>query len=111
MSAANFNVTGRWIVSQSNGFDVHFALAQDPLRDTVEGTATYTPGDVPTIRNGVTGNVIGDVFHVVVSWSTGSKGDYYATLGADGRLRGTTHDLGDPRSQATLISDREFQRL
>ena len=89
------SVTGRWIAHQSNGFDVHFALEQDPLRNTVAGTATYTPGDVPSKpkeQDGVKGEVtevIGDHFHVVVSWSDGKQGDYHGILSPDGILRGT----------------------
>ena len=104
---AAFDVRGDWIAHQSNGFDVHFNLSQNG--DSLSGSATVTPGGNPSDR--VSGEVVGNDFHVVVFWRGGPTGDYAGTFGSDTRLRGLTFDVNNHQSQASWFSDKQFRRV
>ena len=111
---AGFNINGQWIAHQSNGFDVSFNLqvitGQDSngqVRPLVNGTAKQTQAGGPsgTVKEGQLSET---EFNVLVNWDGGSRGEYFATFGSDGRLRGLTRDIDHPQSQATWFSQKQF---
>jgi hypothetical protein len=113
---AGFKIDGQWIAHQSNGFDVRFDLkvttGQDSnghVRPLVHGNATQTAQGVGgDVKDGFLSET---ELNVVVNWQGGARGEYFATFGGDGRLRGLTRDVDHPESQATWFSDRQFQRV
>jgi hypothetical protein len=98
------DVSGRWVIHQSNGFEVAFDIVQNS-DGGLHGSGKVTGG---LEANGI-GQVSDDAFLFVVDWhNNGGGGDYNGTFDPVGRLTGITHDLANASSQATWYSDRFF---
>jgi hypothetical protein len=103
---AEFDVTGEWVVHQSNGTDVNFHIRPTKGDFTkLDVEASYSGG-----RAQGKGEVSGNDFWAEVDWEAGPVGRYTGTFDADGFLNGETFDRTNPSSRATWHTDQNFRR-
>jgi hypothetical protein len=98
-----WNVSGPWSISQTNGFAITFILQQK--QDALTGTADNGSGPVPVI-----GTMHDNQLAMTVSWASGGAGRYTATMNPSGLLiEGFTHNLSMPSSTATWSTAEQFK--
>jgi hypothetical protein len=100
-ACAQSSVTGTWTVTQSNlpaGTPFTFQLQQSGT--SVSGVATYDTGSGP-VTGSVSGSELNNQFHVVITWSATSAGDYTATVAGGQMSNGFTFDVDNTWSTAT----------
>ncbi|MFL5624586.1 MAG: hypothetical protein ACJ788_03220 [Ktedonobacteraceae bacterium] len=94
-----WDLSGRWAITQSNGYNPSFDLHQKDQQ--LEGQAT-----LGSAVGALTGSVIHDHFDVLVTWPTNrdgspSLGRYTGQIVAGEITTGETHDEVRPTSHAT----------
>ncbi len=112
---SQWNVSGQWMMEQSDGLTVYVTLRQSGK--TVTGTATYSTTKDPegllapfkgkdfVSGNGlVSGNIAGDDFFAEIRWSSTSIGVYRGKVGSQGRIEGSVYDKGASSRKMTWVS-------
>lgn len=101
-----WNVTGPWTISQSNGTTVRMNLEQNATHLQGVGEYSYYNNDeekVQTVGGPVDGYLEhGSLVRVTAYWSNSSAGVYTGQVGADGSMSGFTVDKNDPGNKATF---------
>ena len=98
-----WNVSGTWSISQSNGFSITFIVQQK--QDALMGTADNGSGPVPVV-----GTLRDNQLAMTVSWAWGGAGRYTATMSPSGQLiEGFTQNLSIPSSTATWSTVDQFE--
>lgn len=113
-ACAQWEVSGAWTIAQTNGYLPKFTLTQRGAE--LQGKAEYTvvtPSCAVTAtcrptRGSADGTITGNAFKLNVYWGNGTIGIYSGTVGAQGRIEGTTQDKMNPRSMASWYSKRTF---
>jgi hypothetical protein len=85
-ACAEFDVTGPWTGSQSNGIAITFEFTENGQE--LGGTAAYSGG-----RGAVSGTNVNNKLDFTVSWSSGIQGHYSGTVTGNS-LSGTTTSNG-----------------
>jgi hypothetical protein len=96
-----WDVSGNWVLKQSNGFAIELRLNQNGKELT--GTADAKSGGY---SDKVQGNIEGNDFYVSIPWGFKRTrvGVYRGTIGSSGRIDGTTYDEKHPQVKATWFS-------
>jgi len=98
-----WNVSGTWSISQSNGFYITFIVQEK--QDVLTGTADNGSGPVPMV-----GTLRANELAMTVSWASGGAGRYTATMSPSGQLtEGFTQNLSMPSSTATWNTVAQFE--
>lgn len=105
---AQWNLNGRWVLSQTNGYRTELDLRQAPgggiigqasygdtHKDTGVGTHFGLGGNGP-----VSGKIVGNKLTLVAEWTDGSTGEYIGEVGAEGQLTGITRDQKNRKNAA-----------
>jgi hypothetical protein len=100
---AEFDVSGDWEASQSNGFVVKFDLQQTGM--LVRGLASHSRGSV---RGMAEGAVRENQFVLSVQWDNGTIGEYKGTFNVIGCLTGVTFDVNRPENQARWLASKIY---
>jgi hypothetical protein len=102
-----WDVSGSWMVRQSNGSAMQVELTQSGT--TLSGEAKNYPGGYDWVN--VSGSILGNDFYLRVRWNVAgtSIGVYRGKVGAGGRLNGTTYDEAKPSEKATWVSERAMK--
>jgi hypothetical protein len=103
---AYLDVAGEWSIWQSNGALVTFTIEQ--RGGELTGSAINHELLTPPRSMEARGTVTDREFAFDVSWDNGTRGRYTGTLQSNGTLSGFTFDAMHPGSQATWVSQREF---
>lgn len=118
-SCAQWDASGAWSLTQSNGQGVRVSLQQDG--STITGSAQWPQitknspvlgigqrGDDIVLHDGsVDGVINGNRFEVQIYWSRGrgAIGVYTGEIGPQGRIEGRTYNRQNPSEQATWFSN------
>jgi len=115
---AEWDVSGRWYITQSNVGSVVFDVSQRGKVVTGKAGWSELVGGEPILgiiqrgkdpafyKGSVDGTVSGSRFELNVYWPTNrAVGVYVGTIGPRGRIEGTTHDKLAPKNRATWFSD------
>jgi hypothetical protein len=113
-----WDATGQWSVSQTNGISAGFNLQRTDvgLQGTAswghqEGGGVFTGTDAVITTGSADGAINGDSFDVTVYWDNDTIGEYTGRVDPFGRLTGTTIDKNNPHSVAAFHSDQTFKCL
>ena len=110
---ANFNVGGRWQLTQGNGTVV--ALDLNQVGNELSGSAALT--FPPATTGTCVGSMIGGAFFLNIRWADGSFGEYNGIMGnafepnRGSRLWGVARAFPNLGQQATWYSDVCFAPL
>ncbi len=93
---AEYDVSGQWQLSQTNGAVVEVHI--DPLRSdrVFAGTATHNNGSVSGAGFGSLNLVNANEFTFTIGWSDGTRGAYIGAFDGQGFLHGATFDVNHP---------------
>lgn len=101
-----WDVSGRWILAQDNDFLIDITFQQDGVR--LSGTAAaHRVGDGAPRPVKLSGQVNGGAISFTIDWQYGgSIGQYDGSISEAGRLRGQTHDAGNPGDEGSVAKWR-----
>jgi hypothetical protein len=108
-----WNVTGSWPLTQSNGTRVTLRLQQNGTH--LQGVGEYSYySDAARQQQTVSGPVDGQLEHgnlvrVAAYWSNGSVGLYVGEIQADGGMTGYTSDRNNVNNKATFVASASAQ--
>lgn len=95
---AQWDISGEWVVKQSNDYLVTFTFSQKGTQLT--GKATYRGRNI-SVTGPFEGTLIGNKVNVLVTWSSRSRGRYKGTVVANYVSDGQTFDEVRPTSTGT----------
>jgi len=95
---AQWDISGEWVLKQSNGYAPMFVLSQNGTQLTGHGTYNGITGPL-------NGTLIGDKFNVLVSWSNNSRGRYVGSVVAGYISDGQGYDEAHPTSKASWTGE------
>jgi hypothetical protein len=103
-SCRQWDISGHWTLSQTNGYTVKIDLSQDGsnITGSAFGSASSKSSEVLTTGS-LDGSVEGNSLQFSVYWQVGgggAVGEYRGTINPRGRLEGDTYDKMDPHSRA-----------
>ncbi len=98
-----WDLSGRWYLSQANGYLVVLDLRTSATTTSLKGRAAYQLGVSDRVDGMMTGRVS---FSFTVPWSAGAVGVYSGDIDGDGRIRGYTFDQNHPEAVVAWQGDR-----
>lgn len=110
-ACAQWNVSGFWLLTQSNGANVELELQQNG--NVITGSAKWREiidngilvSDEKYHYGSVDGTVQGNSFNVQMYWTTDrTVGVYTGEIGPQGRIEGRTYERSRPANQASWFS-------
>lgn len=98
-----WDLSGRWYLSQANGYLVVLDLRTSASTTSLKGRAAFQLG----VSDRVDGMMTGErSFSFTVPWSAGGVGVYSGDIDGDGRIRGYTFDQNHPEAVVAWQGDR-----
>jgi hypothetical protein len=101
-TCTQYNAAGTWNVSQSNiSSTPDFTMTLTQTGTTVGGSAS-----IPSLglsSQSLSGTLVGNALHVLITWSSASAGDYTGTVSLNAISNGQTYDVNQPIPPADQI--------
>jgi hypothetical protein len=104
---SEWDLTGKWYINQTNGFDVIFQIVQTGTQ--LSGDAWYYAKNNSDGRHGsLEGHLNGDLFVIVAHWDGAGAGEYSGYITPKGLIAGNTTDLSNTSSRARWSGDYRY---